>query len=84
MLDFEVMGKALKVAWIERLKTHSSASWKIIPELGVKQYRRLTFLNKCHYDIKMLSLDNLSNFYHTLLAYFIVPGLTQTSLVSAA
>ena len=24
---------------------------------------------KCHYDIKMLSLDNLPNFYHTLLAY---------------
>ena len=36
MLDFEVMGKALKVAWIKRLKTNSSASWKIIPELGVK------------------------------------------------
>ena len=69
MLDFEVMDKALKLAWIERLKTNSSASWKIIPELGVKQYGGLTFLIKCHYDIKMLSLDNLPNFYHTLLAY---------------
>ena len=63
------MDKALKVAWIERLKTHSSASWKIIPELGVKQYGGLTFLIKCQYDIKMLSLDNLPDFYHTLLAY---------------
>ena len=59
----------LKVAWIKRLKTHSSASWKIIPELGVKQYGGLTFLIKCYYDIKMLSLDKLPNFYHTLLAY---------------
>ena len=50
MLDFEVMDKAVKVAWIEWLTTHSSASWKIIPELGVKQYGGLTFLIKCHYD----------------------------------
>ena len=35
----------------------------------MKQYRGLTFLIKCQYDIKMLSLDNLPNFYHTLLAY---------------
>ena len=69
MLDFEIMDKAIKVAWIERLKTHSSASWKIIPELVVKQYRGLTFLIKCQYDIKMLSLDNLPNVCHTLLAY---------------
>ena len=69
MLDLEIMDKALKVAWIERLKTHSSASWKIIPELGVKQYGGLTFLIKCQYDIKMLSLDNPPIFYHTLLAY---------------
>ena len=69
MLDFEIMDKALKVAWIKRSKTHSSASWKIILELGVKQYGGLTFLIKCQYDIKMLSLDNLPNFYHTLLAY---------------
>ena len=69
ILDFEIMDKVLKVAWIKRLTTHSSASWKIIPELGVKQYGGLTFLIKCQYDIKMLSLDNLPNFDHTLLAY---------------
>ena len=69
MLDLEIMDKALKVAWIERLKTHSSASWKIIPELSVKQYGGLTFLIKCQYDIKILSLDSLPNFYHMLLTY---------------
>ena len=69
MLNFAIMDKALKIAWIERLKTHSTASWKIIPELSVKQYGSLTFLIKCQYDIRMLSLDNLPNFYHTLLAY---------------
>ena len=35
----------------------------------MKQYGGLTFLIKCQYDIKMLFLDNLPNFYHTLLAY---------------
>ena len=38
-------------------------------KVGVKQYGGLTFLIKCQYDIKMLSLDNLPNFYHMLLAY---------------
>ena len=35
----------------------------------MKQYGDLTFLIKCQYDIKMLSLDNLPNFDHMLLAY---------------
>ena len=35
----------------------------------MKQYGGLTFLIKCQYDIKMLSLDNLPNFDHMLLAY---------------
>ena len=69
MLDFEIMDKVLKVAWIEWLKTHSTAHWKIILELGVKQYGGLAFLIKCQYDIRMLSLENLPNFYHMLLAY---------------
>ena len=68
MLDLEIMDKALKVVWIERLKTHSSASWKIIPELGVKQYGGLTFLIKCQYDTKMLSFDNLLDFCRLLLS----------------
>ena len=54
MLDFEIRDKALKVTRTERLKSHSSASWKIIPELGVKQNGGQTFLIKCQYDIKML------------------------------
>ena len=56
MLDFEIMDKALKVAWTERLKTPSSAFWKIIPELDVKQYGGLTFLIKCQDDIKCWTL----------------------------
>jgi len=43
MLDFEITGKLLKVAWTERFNTPSRASWEIIPELGVKQYGGLTF-----------------------------------------
>jgi len=32
---------------------------KALKELGVKRYGGLTFLMRCQYDIKMLSLDNL-------------------------
>ena len=58
MLDFEIMDKVLKVAWTERLKTLSSASWKIIPELGVKQYGGLTFLIK--YDLHLQEQTKVS------------------------
>ena len=30
IVDFKIMNKALKVAWTERLKTPSSASWKFL------------------------------------------------------
>ena len=31
ILDFEIMDKALKIAWIKRLTEHDDAAWKIIP-----------------------------------------------------
>ena len=31
MLDFEIMDKALRMAWIKWLTDHDNAAWKIIP-----------------------------------------------------
>ena len=31
MCDFEIMEKALKIAWVKRIQDESQASWKIIP-----------------------------------------------------
>ena len=43
MMDFEIMDKALKIAWIKRLNEQSDASWKIIPEQAVNLYGRTIF-----------------------------------------
>ena len=59
MLDFEIMDKALKIAWIKRLTVYDDAPWKIIPEFATTEYSGLSFLIECQYDIKHLSLDNL-------------------------
>ena len=67
MLDFEIMDKALKIAWIKRLTVHDDAPWKIIPEFATTEYGGLSFLIECQYDVKHLSLDNLPPFYNTLL-----------------
>ena len=64
MIDFEIMEKALKLAWIERLKTHNDASWKAIPKFCTSQYGGISFLIDCQYDFKSLHLENLSDFYY--------------------
>ena len=53
MIDFKIMEKALKLAWIERLKTHNDASWKAIPEFCTSQYGGISSLD-CQYDFKSL------------------------------
>ena len=69
MVDFEIMDKALKIAWIEQL-TNNNAAWKIIPEFAATDYGGLSYLIECQYDVKYISLDNLPPFYHTLLKYW--------------
>ena len=54
MMDFEIMEKALKIAWINRIKDERDASWKIIPEQALIQYGGLSFLTNCDYDSKLL------------------------------
>ena len=70
MMDFEIMNKALKIAWIKRITENVQPAWKIIPEFTAAKYGGLSFLTKCQYDIKHFNLDNLPPFYHTLLKYW--------------
>ena len=69
MMDFEIMEKALKIAWINRINDEGDASWKIIPEQALTQYGGLSFLTNCGYDSKLLYLKNLPTFYHFVLSY---------------
>ena len=70
MMDFELMDKALKIAWIKRITDQNDPAWKVIPEFTTAQYGGLPFLTNCQYDTKNLNLDNLPPFYRTLLKYW--------------
>ena len=70
MMDFEIMNKALKIAWIKRITKNVHPAWKIIPEFAAAKYGDLSFQIKCQYDIKHFNLDILPPFYHTLLKYW--------------
>ena len=70
MIDFNIMNKALKVAWIPRLQTRSDASWKIIPEAALENLGGISFLSQCNYDVKFLPFDNLPDFYSDILKYW--------------
>ena len=70
MCDFAIMEKALKIAWIKRIQNEVPSSRKIIPDVMVQQHGNLFFLTGCNYDPKMLSLENLSPFYRSILLYW--------------
>ena len=70
MTDFNIMNKALKVAWIPRLQTNTDASWKIIPEIVLEHHGGLSFLTHCDYDINLLKLNRLPSFYHEVLKHW--------------
>ena len=54
MIDFEIMERSLKIAWIKRIAQSSNASWKI-PNQALSQYGGLEFLIECDYDPKLLN-----------------------------
>jgi len=60
----------LIIAWVNRIKVKSGASWKIIPEQTLTQYGGLSFLTNRDYDFKLLVLKNLPTFYHFVLRYW--------------
>ena len=66
-IRLNIMNKALKVAWIQRINSENGASWKIIPEIALKKHGGLTFLIKCNYDVNTLQTNNLPPFYHEIL-----------------
>ena len=67
MTDFNIMNKALKVAWIPRIKSENQASWKIIPEATLEKHWELSFLINCNYDIDTLQVGNLPSLYLDVL-----------------
>ena len=56
MIDFNILNKALKVAWIPSIKSENVASWKIIPNATLERYGGLHFLTNCNYDIDTLQV----------------------------
>ena len=62
MVDFKMMERSIKIAWVKRITENCNASWKIVPENALKQYGGLTFFTKYHYAIKLFELQNLSDF----------------------
>ena len=69
MCDFSIMDKALKIAWINRIQTQSSAAWKIIPDYFSRLNGNLAFLTNCSYETRMLKLHDLPDFYRSILEY---------------
>ena len=65
--DFNIINKALKVAWIQRINSENGASWKINPELALKKHGGLTFLINCNYDVNTLQTNHLPPFYLEIL-----------------
>ena len=70
MIDFEIMERSLKLAWIKRIAENNHAAWKIIPEQALSQYGGFAFFTQCQYDIHFCVLQNLPEFYRTILSYW--------------
>ena len=60
MMDFEIMNKALKIAWIKRITENVHPAWKIIPEFAAAKYGGLAFLTKFN---TISSISNLISFH---------------------
>ena len=69
MIDFEIMERALKIAWIKRIIEGGDVSWKIILNYAVRQFGGVDFLINCDYDVKTLNLEQLPEFHCTVLCY---------------
>ena len=54
MVNFDVMIKALRLAWIPRLLPTETLNWKTIPDRLFKKCAGLNLLLRCNYDPKRL------------------------------
>ena len=69
MTDFDVMLKALKLAWIPRLlRTSDNSNWCIIPEHYFRRKGGFNFLLSCNYDTNYSK--DLPLFYKKILDFF--------------
>ena len=51
MIDFEIMERSLKIAWIKRIAESSNASWKKIPNQALNQYGGIQGVSKVRSDL---------------------------------
>ena len=67
-INFEIMVKSLRLAWIARLISNSDDYWKAIRNFYFDKYGGLSFVLKCNYNTAILG-NNLPLFYPELLDY---------------
>ena len=70
MINFNIMNKALKVAWIPCLQSSSDASWKIIPNAALENLGGTSFLSQCNYNVEFLQFNNLPDCYSDILKHW--------------
>ena len=69
MIDFTIVNKALKVAWIPRLQSRSDASWKIIPDAALENLGG-TVMHSFHNVTTMSSFCNLTTYRTSIVTYW--------------
>ena len=68
-VNFSAVVKSLPLAWISRLLSSTTDSWKAIPNYYFNTYGGLKFLLKCNYNAASIN-NGLPTFYRELLQYF--------------
>ena len=68
-VNFFAVVKSLRLAWISRLLSSTTDSWKAIPNYYFNNYGGLKFLLKCNYNVSSMN-NSLPTFYRELLEYF--------------
>ena len=86
MCDFNIMEKALKMAWVYRIQDDSQASWKIIPNQLLHNHGGLTFLTKCNFPRNILDQEKkLPSFYKKNVRLLVrVQNLNRNRLYNAS
>lgn len=64
MIHIEAYITSLKMKWIRALSDNNKASWKIIPNLFLYEYRKVFLICFCNFDaLNCIDLNRKSNFY---------------------
>jgi len=68
-VNFFAVIKSLRLAWISRLLSSTTDSWKAIPNYYFNTYGGFKFLLKCSFNAASIN-NGLPTFYRELLQYF--------------